>query len=249
MVGPSGTPHTECPLPPPVRWPHNDMVGSFSVTATSKSKDVLDALTAIRKKNKPYTLGFSTAGAEESGKENKEEKGSSGSSSSSGGVGADGGDTGATGGEAGRQQTEESKSTEKGEEVGDESLGEQKNALPGVGAGEDAGGGAAAAGAGGGEGGGAAREPEGVPQEELPAGSGDGEVTLMYEMYDEKFAIKVKGHVKNRAGTAPRYVYLYIYVCCAVLLGACERSNCTHIATYFDDITANIDRTKSGGIW
>lgn len=204
--------HTEyCTYPPRLPFADFTMVGFFSVTATSTSKDVLDALTTIRKKNKPYTLGFSTVGAGESGKGDNEVKGSS--SSSSGGVGADGGGTDATRGEAGQQQTEESSSTDKEEEAGEGLLVEQKSALPGVGAGEDAAGGAAAGGGGGG--GGEERESEGLPQKELPAESGDGEVTLKYEMYDEKFAIKVNRHVKKKPDNPPRYIPVYI-LCCSI---------------------------------
>lgn len=165
--------------------PAFSLPGSFSVTATSTSKDVLEALAAARKKGKPYSLSFSTAGTSKQ----QEEGGGSNEARNCG--------------EAEPQTGNEPRDQEGGE---GEALREDKSSRAGLAVGSDepeAGADGGMGEEGGGKDGGGRREgvegaeggggpaAEGLQEEEPEAGSGDGEVTLMYEMYDEKFPIKV----------------------------------------------------------
>ncbi len=154
----------------------------FSVTATSASKDILEALAAARKEGKPYAVGFSTAGAS---KHREEGDGSNAARSCSEAEPQ-------TGNEPRDQQGGEGEALREGLEVGsdepeagaDGGMGEEGGRKDGEGRRE---------GPEGAEGAGRVgeEEAEGLQEEQPEAGSGDGEVTLMYEMYDEKFPIKV----------------------------------------------------------
>lgn len=164
--------HTRCTAPPATT------ADTFSVTATSTSKNVLEALAAAQKKGKPYTLGFSaTATAEETRETGRGEQGKGGTTCRE--DGGSGGDVAGTGAE----QRSENEARNRNPDNGEGKELEEHESSPIVGndgtgdhVGED-----------GGE-----ERARALPQEGEPVvGRGDGEVTLMYEMYDEKFPIKV----------------------------------------------------------
>lgn len=159
----------------------------FSVTATSTSKEALEALAAARKRGKPYTLGFSLAenlsfrsGHDGGGQEPVDHTNS-----------RPGREEDVVGATATRDVLEGSCADATGEGM----VEEQHVEVKGQGVEEPKAQGALA-------GGGAVVGDGDVQQAEAlvsgggvvgeEGGRGDGQVTLMYEMYDEKFPIKVK---------------------------------------------------------
>lgn len=156
----------------------------FTVTATSTPKSILEALAATRKRGTTYSLRFLTGGAHETPNAvvHAEEKSSfeavhdsrvdNATGETAGGVAATA--TLASGGETGNS----GRVCVEGKELEE---GRRKTASTGVEIGQD----------------GETKETEAVVEREdappckAETGRGDGEVTLMYEMYDEKFAIKV----------------------------------------------------------
>ncbi|CBJ48674.1 conserved unknown protein [Ectocarpus siliculosus] len=160
----------------------------FTVTATSTPKHILEALAAARKRGTTYTLGFSTGGADEApnGAVRAEEQSiveacdgsrvDNAVSETAGGEAATAGP--ASGGETGNSdqvcvegkelEQDRKKGASAGVEIGEN--GETKE-TEGKGEGQVFGG-------------------KDVPSCKAETGRGDGEVTLMYEMYDEKFPIK-----------------------------------------------------------
>lgn len=161
----------------------------FSVTATSTSKDVLAALAAARKKAKPYTLGFSTTTTAEKGRERGEKKQGEVSAKSQK---DDGSGESAAGAGIEQQPENEARNSALENREGKDSEGHESSPV--------------VAGNGGAgkqvvEGGGE-EEAKGDPQEEPAVENGNGEVTLMYEMYDEKFSIKVSNLTQKYVPTA-----------------------------------------------
>lgn len=162
----------------------------FTVTATSTPKRILEALAAARKRGTTYTLGFSTGGADEA------PNGVVGAEEQSNVEACDGSrvDTAVSetaGGEAATARPASAGETGNSDRVCVEGKeleeGRKKGASVGVEIGED----------------GETKETEGKGEGQVFEGKdapsckaetgrrGDGEVTLMYEMYDEKFPIKV----------------------------------------------------------
>lgn len=136
----------------------------FPVTETSTPKDILEALAAARKRGKAYSLGFSLGGAKSPAEGGKHENKASNTSSSNGAAH-----------EEKVVKTEAVNLEGVKNERNDEGKVEDKEAPRQ------------------GEASKASKQEEEVVKEGsvLEEGKGDGEVTLMYEMYDEKFPIKV----------------------------------------------------------
>ncbi|CAN0303100.1 unnamed protein product, partial [Ectocarpus sp. 8 AP-2014] len=160
----------------------------FTVTVTSTPKHILEALAAARKRGTTYTLGFSTGGADEApngvvrAEQQSNVEACDGSrvdnavSETAGGEAATAGP--ASGGETGNsdQVCVEGKELEEGRKKGASSgveIGEDGETKETEGKGE-----------------GQVFEGKDIPSCKAETGRGDGEVTLMYEMYDEKFPIK-----------------------------------------------------------
>lgn len=168
-------------------WRLTHIVGKkkFPITATSTPKSVLEALAATRKEGKPYTLSLSTPAGDGSGMGEKLVSCEAGGADSvdNGGVNSTD-ETDSLGGEP-----QESEISGSAKEVGEGNAVEEKqdNPPPDDGVGENGEG----VGSKGVRADGAPEEGGGVPPDDAPAERGDGEVTLMYEMYDEKFPIKV----------------------------------------------------------
>lgn len=157
------------------------------VTATATPKDVLEALAEARERGKPYTIGFHLAEASDSGARGKEVT-VAGPTTTTAVVGA----TAERGGVPEEAAGKEAGIVDEGGEGGDESTpvvdnerglvgGAEVRKAEGVDSSADGG----LIGEGGDTPAAAAVAVDG------PDGSGDGEATLMYEMYNEKFPIKV----------------------------------------------------------
>ncbi|CAN0052969.1 unnamed protein product, partial [Ectocarpus sp. 4 AP-2014] len=160
----------------------------FTVTATSTPKRILEALATARKRGTTYTLQFSTGGADEApnrvvrAEEQSNAEACDGSRVNNAVGETAGGEAAAAGPASGGGAGNSDRVCMEGKQIEED---REKGASAGVEIRED----------------GETKETEGkgerqvfdrkdAPSSKAETGRGDGKVTLMYEMYDEKFLIK-----------------------------------------------------------
>ncbi|CAM9149010.1 unnamed protein product, partial [Hapterophycus canaliculatus] len=201
------------------RWRLTHIVGKndFPVMMTLTPKNILEALAATRKEGKPYMLAFSTSEGDGAGKGDEQERFET-SGRNSVNIAGDRAtvETVAPGMEP--PENEVGRNV-KGVGKDDAMEGRQDNPPPG-GTGDGDG---DKAGTGGERADGASEGVEGVAPEDPLAGRGDGEVTLMYEMYDEKFAIK--GGCLSSVDIDETYCLSFVMPNCMLHLGPLSPSD------------------------